>query len=42
MPMAEHTAVRARLSPSLHAASSVGYRYYDEPQARGLEPRPLP
>ena len=42
MPMAEHTAVRARLSPSLHAASSVGYRYYDEPQARGLEPRPRP
>ena len=42
MPMAEHTSVRARLSPSLHAASSVGYRYYDEPQARGLEPRSRP
>jgi hypothetical protein len=38
MPMAEHTALRARLSPSLRAASSVRYRYYDEPQVRGLEP----
>ena len=36
MPMAEHTAVRARLSPSLRAASSVRFRYYDEPQVRIL------
>ena len=38
MPMAEHTSVHARLSPSLRAAFSVRFRYYDEPQVRGLEP----
>ena len=38
MPMAELTPVRARLSPALHAASSVRFRYYDQPQVRGLQP----